>query len=108
MRNIDDYDAGFEGFLTTSDDDNEVDDNLDYLGDRRVIIDYDDFLDLAKENGALKEKLSYILKALRLGIDTKTILDLFDDEPDVDIDQLLAMKFFNGNDEDSDEENENE
>lgn len=102
------FDYNSDGFLTASDDDNEDDDNLDYLEDRRVVIDYDDFLDLAKKNGTLKEKLSYILKALRQGIDTKIILDLFDDEPDVDIDQLLKMKFFNENDEDSDEENENE
>lgn len=102
------FDYNSDGFLTASDDDNEDDDNLDYLEDRRVVIDYDDFLDLAKENGALKEKLSYILKALRQGIDTKIILDLFDDEPDIDIDQLLEMKFFNENDEDSDEEKADE
>ena len=108
MKNIEDYDAGFDRFLTASDDFAEEDDNLDCLGDRRVVIDYDDFLDLARENGALKNKLNYILRALRIGLEPSTISAIFDDVPDVDINQLLEMKFFNGNDEDSDEENENE
>lgn len=108
MKNIEDYDAGFDGFLTASDDFTEEDGNLDYMSDRRVVIDYDDFLDLARENGALKNKLNYILRALRIGLEPSTIFAIFDDEPEVNIDELLKMKFFNGNDKDLDKEKDDE
>lgn len=108
MKNIEDYDAGFGGFMTASDDFADEDSNLDYMGDRRVVIDYDDFLDLARENGALKNKLNYILRAIRIGLEPSTISAIFDDEPEVNIDELLEMKFFNGNDEDLDEEKADE
>lgn len=94
MKNIEDYDAGFGGFLTASDDFTEEDGNLDYMSDRRVVIDYDDFLDLARENGALKNKLNYILRALRIGLEPPTISALFDDEEDFDADKFLEMNFF--------------
>ena len=94
MKNIEDYDAGFDGFLTASDDFTEEDGNLDYMSDRRVVIDYDDFVELAKENGALKNKLNYILRALRIGLEPSTISALFDDEEDFDADKFLEMNFF--------------
>lgn len=45
-----------------------------------IVVDYDDFLALAQSDAATRSTLNYILKALRLGMDSASILAVFDSD----------------------------
>lgn len=50
-----------------------------YTDDHTVVIDYDDFISLARNEAKTTNSLNYILRALHLGVEPSTILAIFDE-----------------------------
>lgn len=63
---------------------------LECIEDGRVLIDYDDFIALAQSDSKCRATINYILRALRLGVESSVILAIFDEDTGNSIDELLT------------------
>lgn len=63
---------------------------LECIEDGRVLINYDDFVALAKSDAKGRATINYILRALRLGVEPSVILAIFDEDTGASIDELLT------------------
>lgn len=61
-----------------------------YTADHTVVIDYDDFVALARKEAEARNSLNYILRALRLGVEPSTIVAIFDENTGDTLDDLLV------------------
>lgn len=68
---------------------NELNCEQCYTDDHKVVIDYDDFVCLARKEATATNSLNYILRALRLGVEPSTIVAIFDENTGSTIDELL-------------------
>jgi len=73
-----------------------------YADDHKVVIDYDDFVALARKEATATSSLNYILRALRLGVEPSIIVEIFDENTGPTFDELFINRnspFYIPNDE---------